>query len=56
MCVCIYINIHTYTYLAEPLCCTPETNTTLQINYTLIKKLSFVYTDTSYLNSEPVSP
>ena len=35
MCVCVYI------YMAESLCCTPETNTTLSINYTPIKKLEY---------------
>ena len=29
--------IYTYLYITESLCCTPETNTTLYINYTLIK-------------------
>ena len=32
MCVC------TYVYITEPLCCTPQTPTALQINYTSIKK------------------
>ena len=27
-----------YICITESLCCTPETNTTLQINYTSIKK------------------
>ena len=27
-----------YIYVTESLCCTPETNTTLYINYTSIKK------------------
>ena len=30
----VYIYIHIYTF-----CCTPETNTTLKINYTSIKKI-----------------
>ena len=33
--VCIYVYIHTRTrtHIYESLCCNPETNTTLQINY-----------------------
>ena len=38
MCVYIYIYIYIYIYVSESLCCTPETNTTLYINYTSIKK------------------
>ena len=30
-------HIHGYVYITESLCCTPETNTTLWINYTSIK-------------------
>ena len=30
---------NTYICVTESLCCTPETNTTLYINYTSIKKL-----------------
>ena len=33
----IYINI--YIYKTESLCCTPENNTTVQINSTPVKKL-----------------
>ena len=33
----IYIHTHTHIYLTESLCCTPETHTTLEINYTRIK-------------------
>ena len=33
----IYIYIHTYIYMADSLCCTAQTNTTLQSNYTPIK-------------------
>ena len=37
--MCVYIYIHTYihTYIHESLCCAPEDNTTLYINYTSIK-------------------
>ena len=31
--------IHIYMYMTESLCCTPETNTTWQINYTSIFKI-----------------
>ena len=34
-----YVYIHTYIYKTELLPCTPETNTTLQINYTSMKIL-----------------
>ena len=33
----IYIYIYIYTYITESLCCRPETNTTLYVNYTSIK-------------------
>ena len=33
-----YVSIYIYIYISESLCCTPETNTTLQSNYTSIKK------------------
>ena len=32
-----------YIYIAESFCCTLETNTTLQINYTSIKKYTNEY-------------
>ena len=38
--ICIYLVIYTYVY--ESFCCIPETNTTLQINYTSIKKKRLV--------------
>ena len=35
----IYIKyMHSDIYISESLCCTPETNTALGINYTLIQK------------------
>ena len=33
----IYLYIYTHTYITELLCCIPETNTILLINYTPIK-------------------
>ena len=38
--MCIYIYIYTHICIIETLCCTPEPNTTLYINYTSIKKNS----------------
>ena len=32
-----YLSIYLSIYITESLCCTPETNTTLYINYTSIK-------------------
>ena len=46
--VCIYIctNMHTHThthkYKTELLCCIPETNITLQINYTSMKNFNLI--------------
>ena len=34
----ILLYITEYIHITESLCCTPETNTTLYINYTSIKK------------------
>jgi len=45
MCVYIYIYICIYIYITESLCCTPEINTTLEINYTLVKTLLFLFID-----------
>ena len=33
-----HTHTHTYIWINESLCCTPKTNTILQINYTSIKK------------------
>ena len=38
----IYIYIHIYIHIYESLCCTPETNTTLQINDTTIFKYMYI--------------
>ena len=35
----VYIDTHTYIYITVSFFCTPETNTTLWINYSLIKGL-----------------
>ena len=32
----IYMYVYVYIYITESLCCTPETTTTLYINYTSI--------------------
>ena len=34
--VCIYIYVHIHVYIAELVCCTPKTNTTLKMNYVAI--------------------
>ena len=39
-----YIYIIYYIYITESLCCTPETNPTLPVNYTSIKKLKKILT------------
>ena len=38
MCVCVYIYIYIYICKTESFCCIFETNTTLKINYSSIKK------------------
>ena len=37
MCVYTHTHTHTHTRITESLCCIPETNTTLYINYISIK-------------------
>ena len=42
ICVCVCVYVCTHTYIAESLCCSPETNATFYINYTSIfKKILF---------------
>ena len=49
-------NIHVYIYTTEALCYIPETNTALQINYTLIKKnLSFPLSLIILLSSQKIT-
>ena len=51
VCVCVYIYIYIYIYIYESLCYTPETNSTLQINYTSIKKKT--YKKDTFINTLP---
>ena len=37
MYMCIYVHVYIYACITESLCCMPETNMTLEINYTSIK-------------------
>ena len=37
ICICVYMYMYIYACVTESLCCTPETNMTLEINYTSIK-------------------
>ena len=37
-CVCVCVCVYIYIYKTESLCCTPESNITLKIIYTSIKK------------------
>ena len=49
--MCIYIRVCVCVY--ESLCYTPETNSTLQINYTSIKKKD-IYKKDTFINTLPL--